>query len=543
MQNGEKMKLNLKAKMTVSMQEILYYIFFSLLLLAKGIGLYDGQAAFKMLLIPAVIAWIGKMWLTKYTRKEFIVVVLLVCVGGIVYLISGEKGALLYIFMITGLKNVPLKRVFCVGASVWSLAFIGLTWMNALHLLQGPFKVHEKLGMGMIIRWGLGYSHPNVLHISYFVFVMFLVYLLDERFNLKTAVAFMLGNIMIYIYSVSSTGVIVVSFYLLLNLYWKYRKRLNIIEMIVIQMAFPICVLYSLGAPFLLRGKSFDFVNNITNTRLILAKTFLESNQPTLFGTKLSEIITSQLTMDNSYVFAFVTYGIVLFVWIVLGYGILSYKDCKEQEGKELTIILSCLLGGVTEPFLFNAAFKNFSLLFMKKVLFEEGKEATIHMPGYFYKQYEFSTERMYDKFQVMADSVLQKRKIILCGAAIGIVIGSFAYQAGKQEPQRILVPEKACDVAVLQRTADNLEIMYLASEDDVPLERDMVIGYKDAESRMIVYDGGIVKMEHIRGLLCSGVTMGALVIIVMIIGCSCMASICDKKKVGPNCEKDFDRK
>ena len=81
------------------------------------------------------------------------------------------------------------------------------------------------------------------------------------------------------------------------------------------------------------------------------------------------------------------------------------------------------------------------------------------------------------------------------------------------ERPQRILVPESACDVGVIQRTEASLETVYLASEEDVTAETDQVIGFVNEEMRMIIYSGGIVQMEHIRGLVCSGMTTGTVLI------------------------------
>lgn len=495
----------------ITLSEILYYIFFSALLFAKGIGLYDGQGMFKILLVIAVAAWAGKMFLTEYTVKEFIIVFLLVLLGGLTYLVSGEKGALLYIFMITGLKNIPIKRVFTVGAVVWTTSFLVLTWLNAAHILEGPFKVHEKLGMDMIIRWGLGYSHPNVLHISYLVFVMFLVYLMGERFHMKHAIGFMIGNIIVFVYSVSSTGVITVTFYLVLALYWRYRKKLNCIENALIQIAFPVCVLFSMLGPLLLKGKAFDVVNNIMNTRLALAKNFLSLHSFTLFGIRLSEITTSQLTMDNSYVFAFVIYGVVLFFVIVLAYLVLVRKYCKEQKGSELCILLASFVAGIMEPFMFNTSFKNISLLFMKEILFKEESERVYHLPGYFSKEYIISFRGLNQQVERIRDTINKRKKLLFMVVGIGVIVGGFGYHIFVQQPERILVPETACDIAVLQRTRETLESLYLPSEQAIPQANDKVIGYVNADTKMIIYTDGIVKMEWIRGVLCSGITTGII--------------------------------
>lgn len=493
----------------ISLSEVCYYVFFVLLLTAKGAGFYDGQTVFKIFLVIAVLFWLLKMILTAYTYKELSVVLLLLVLGGIVYLVSGEKGALLYIMMITGLKNIPLKRVFKVGGICWGLIFTANVWIHAIGLLEGPFKVHDKLGLGMIIRWGLGYSHPNVLHVSYLVLVMFLIYLMKDRFNWKAALGFMLGNFVIYLYSVSSTGIIAVTFYLMLSLYWKYRGRLNVVEKILIQLVFPFCVVLSLAAPFLLQGKWFDIVNKIVNTRLNLAKYFLSLNPPTLFGVRLSEIITVRLTMDNSYVFAFVTYGIVLFIVIVLGYVLLVHKYCEEQKGSELCIILACFVGGVTEPFLFNTAFKNLSLLFMKDIVFEENKTVCLHFLERFDKEYTF--QKGIPRGCRVIRGVRKKRLIL--AALIGFIVGGIVYQCCWREPARIIVPRSECDINDLEDAT-----VYLTFDDVAADKESKVIGYVDSQTEMEVYSGNIVGLEHLRGLLSWGMTAGVLCAIFMCI-------------------------
>lgn len=500
-------------KQTISLAEILYYISFALLLSVKGLGFYDGQPLFKICLLLSVVAWLGKMWLTRYTVKELIKVICMVGLTGVIYLVSGEKGALLYALMITGLKNVPVKRVFALGTVVWTITFLGNAWMNALHLINGPFKVHEKLGMGMLIRWGLGQSHPNVLHISFLVWVMFVVYLMGKKYDWKAAVLLMIGNLLMYLYSVSSTGVIAVTFYLGLNLYWRYRGRLNKAEKVLIRMVLPLCLCYSLLAPILLHGDVFEKVNDLTNTRLGLARRFLTENPITLFGVRLSDIITSQLTMDNSFVFAFVTYGVVLFAGIVLAYIVLTHKYCKEQKGSELCVMLACFAAGIMEPFLFNTSYKNISLLFMKDLVFEEENEKTIGMPGYFEREYRISVKLLITKRK--AAEMLKKYQKVLCPVfAAGVLAGGIACQIFWQEPERILVPESACDVGVIQRTEETLEFAYLSSAGDAPQQTDRVIGFTDSEERMIIYSGGIVQMESIRNHICAGFTVGVLCVL-----------------------------
>ena len=45
--------------------------------------------------------------------------------------------------------------------------------------------------------------------------------------------------------------------------------------------------------------------------------------------------------------------------------------------------------------------------------------------------------------------------------------------------------------------------------------KEDKVYGYVDGQTEMLVYSGGIAKMEYLRDLLCYSVTGGVLLIIV----------------------------
>lgn len=497
----EKEVVDLRTK-RINLAELFYYLFFLLLLFAKGIGLYDGQLAFKLLLLLAMAMWLGKMLLTLYTKKEIVSVLVLLGLGTFTYLISGEKGALIYIMMVTGLKNIPQKRLFQIGLAGWWFSFGILTWANALHLLEGPFKVHEKYGMGMVIRWGLGYSHPNVLHISYLVLVMFIACVFQTHYDWKMAIVLMAGNVFVFIYSLSSTGVIVVTAFLILSLYWKWRKRLNRTEQFVVQLALPAFLLYSLLAPVMLSGDVFNFVNDLTNTRLELAKYFLMLQPPTLFGTRISEIGTDKLTMDNSYVFAFVTYGVVLFLIVVIAYFFLIHRFCKEQRGMELCVILSSLLAGVTEPFLFNTSFKNISLLFMQELLFETQGEKEV----YGFKKLSgkmISIPIFLQNWDEVRLIWQEKKKCIFLILLLGCLAGAGIYQFAKEEPERIVVPRKECDVW------GDIETVYRSSDRSTWDPSEQVLGYVDENTEMMVYSGNIVRLEHFRGLIIWGLTMG----------------------------------
>ena len=112
-----------KWEQILPLKEVFFYLFFGLLLFAKGIGLYDGQNSFKLFLLAALVCWLLKMCLTEYTLREALTVGGLVLLGLIVYRSSGEKAALVSILVVTGMKEIPLKRLFAAGLVIWTACF------------------------------------------------------------------------------------------------------------------------------------------------------------------------------------------------------------------------------------------------------------------------------------------------------------------------------------------------------------------------------------------------------------------------------------
>lgn len=522
-------------KQTIKISELLYLLFFCLLLTAKGIGLYDGQTVFKIFLVAALAAWFSKMCMTLYTFRELCWVIGLVALGGIVYLVSGEKGILFCVMVVTGLKNVSQKRLIRVALYCWSLSFGAMFLIHALHLVDGPFKVHDKYGMGMVIRWGMGYSHPNVLHISYFTLVVLIVLADQSRFNWKKALGLMFGNILVFLYSLSNTGLLVVTAYLILNLYWAYREKLNKFEKALIQLVFPVFLIYSLVAPWVLQGKAFEVVDRITNTRFRLARKFLTMQAPTLLGTRLEKIITFDQTMDNSYVFAFVTYGVVIFAVIIGAYMILIHRECKEQKGKEICVVLSSLFAGLAEPFLFNTSFKNISLIFMDNLLFKEDGRREYGFTDLAEK--EIAVPVFPEKGN--AKKKLKKEWAAIClVAAFGVVIGAAVYQTVKIDPERVIVPRKECDIE------GERESVWLTPEEvaqNAQNHQDRVIGYVDQETEMVIYSGNIVRLEHFRELIAAALTAGSAAgaLAYVFVGIQYKR----KKEYGREVKKNFDYK
>lgn len=493
-------------KHPVKLSELCFYIFFISLLFAKGIGLYDGQTMFKIFLLIALCGWCGKMLLTEYTWKELLLCAGLSLLGGVIYLNAHEKGALFCLLLLCAMKDMDVKKVFQTGLFTWVISFGSLFLLTSLHVIDSPFKVHDKLGLGRIIRWSLGYAHPNVLHISCLVLVCFIVYLLQDNFKFKSFLVLMLVNLYVFMYSLSSTGFLSVSALLALSLYWSFRKKFCKAERVLIQLCLPVFILLSLAAPLVLKGKTFELVNKIVNHRLVLSKWFLQNQRVKLFGVDTGELVTSLRTMDNSYVFAWITYGLFFFVLMMAGYFMLIYKKSKEQDGVSLCLILTCLLAGVTEPFLFNTSFKNITLIFMGAMLFEEKRtkkkeEKKLRLLSGCDRKFMIKLPDFAAIGKELGKAAAGYRvKLVLAAVFLGITAGAAAFHLAKM-PERYIMPRTA-----FEHTDDIEEVYYLTSPEDIPQPGDAVMGYVDENTDMVPFSGNIAGVERFRNTVSAGI-------------------------------------
>ncbi|MDO4304457.1 MAG: hypothetical protein Q4D94_11120 [Bacillota bacterium] len=496
-------------KHTLKLSELCFYLFFVSLLFAKGIGLYDGQTGFKIFLIIALFGWAGKMLLTRYYIWEIPLYAALIVLGGAVYLTAREKGALIVILLFCGLKNMELKKVFQVGLATWVLSFGILFLLTSLHIVDSAFKVHDRLGMGRIIRWSLGYAHPNVLHISYLVLVCFLVYVLKERIRFSHLLLLELGNLYVFMYSLSTTGFLVTTICLVLVCYWKIRKRFCRVEQVLIQLCLPVCLFLSFGAPLLLKGRAFDIVNKLLNTRLSLSKWFLQNQSVKLFGVDTASIVTAVRTMDNSYVFALITYGAVFFLFVICVYFRGIYLRTKEQDGIALCVILSCLIAGLTEPFLFNTSFKNLSLLLVSSELFHMEKAAGRQIT---LLNMDRNIEIPLPDISCICSGVRlnpgRYRMGIAAVAAVGALIAGTVVFQNAALPERYFLPRKA-----FEYTDDLVESYYFTSSDDIQGEGDRILGYESEQTEMVAFSGNIARVERFRNTVAAGAVSGLLIL------------------------------
>lgn len=495
--------------LNLTIKELSFYLFFGLLFFAKGIGLYDGQNSFKIFLLLAACFYLVKMLLTSYTLAEIVTIGTLYLCAGIIYWNTKEKGILFTVMIVTGMKDIPLKRAIGSALAVWCLAYLPTVVLTTLGLVDSPFRVHVRPIVGFVVRWGLGMAHPNVGHISYLILAALIVAFQKEKIRWMTIILLFFGNLFVYFYTVSNTGLIMTTFLLAATIYLKIRKTPSKVEYSLVECVFPACLFVSILLPLILSGKIFDVINRLMNTRLIQSRNYLLKEKITLFGATLG-LNNSINTIDNSFLFAFLTYGVVFFVLWSAGYLVTIKRYVILRRKWELAVIVTILIAGVSEPFLFNTSFKNITLLFLGEQLFEvlsgiryTKKNICVHPTT---KQIKIPF------FLISIKNLLHLLKrfrvsLLLLSLTMGILWAAF-YSFSYEMPDKIYVPRHLCD-SVEQ------ESVYLPSE--ATSDKSVVLGFIDDMTEMVSFSGILVKAEKIRGIVCRfiyGFSLGFIVVL-----------------------------
>ena len=113
--------------LSITWEEACFFGFFILLSVTKGLGFYEGQKVFTLLVVPALALGLAKIMLSSYTKRQLIMQVFFLLLTAVVYYNSRELGIIFLAFTVLGMKNIPVRKVFHVGLWVWSVCAVCLS--------------------------------------------------------------------------------------------------------------------------------------------------------------------------------------------------------------------------------------------------------------------------------------------------------------------------------------------------------------------------------------------------------------------------------
>jgi len=188
--------------------------------------------------------------------------------------------------------------------------------------------------------------------------------------DLKVVLALLGGNIVLFLYSYSLTGFLISMVLIVLGFHAVKKTSFHSWEYGTVKLWYPICLLISLGVPMVMRGKFEEILNVLLNNRFMLSRKYLNVQNITLLGVEVGKISTTKQAIDNSFVHGLLSYGIILFLILSILYILMVFDFVNKKKNIELMVFVVCLMGGLTEPYLFNTSFKNITFVFLGYYLY-----------------------------------------------------------------------------------------------------------------------------------------------------------------------------
>lgn len=519
--------------------ELIFILYFIVMFGARAVGLYEGMTIYNISLIIGAGLFGVKILSTRHTILEYLIIFLFMLLGSVVYINTGEKGLIMYFSLMLGMKYISTKRVFRTGLFILSIAFSVLVTLSLSGLINDISYINKRSGFGYLLRHSLGYPYPNTLHTTLLILVILIMYLYNADTIKKLIISsalMMVINIYIYCYSISLTGLISITAYLVINFYLQVRKMhygtkgLCKLERVLITIYYPAIVLFSILGPILATGDAFTFMNKLLHNRYKYALYYLENEPITLLGKRFAPAPTNWYMIDNSFLYLFLQLGIIPFVIVTIMYLYMIHKLVKENKMSELAIMLTFCLIGMSDPFLFNLSFKNLTFIFIGYYLYKWTGSVINELPERFkFLQKEILILKFGDDeitlkktpYDIYINILTALKNEFLSHTVLYLLIFvvftggvSFIYYETVSQPQTMYIDADTND------PYDKDNYMYLDEETAEAIQNDgnIIFGYNNEDEPMYYYEGTAPAVEYARNVASTGIGAGTAATFVLMI-------------------------
>lgn len=355
-----------------------FYISFFLVSMAQtfGIGASDNPVVVLLTLI-SIIPFVLKIINTKFTKHELIITAFLTLYAIISVFTSKNSLMLINIFCIIGIKNVDIKKFIKCLFVYRLIGFLAVIILTNLGFLPNREIYLFKNGANTyIIRESLGFYHPNLLALYFFVLVAMFIYGYFEKIKYYHFLILLIPTIIIYNICYSRTGLVCTLLLIFISMFVKYAKNMSRIILNKFTIWIPILLAIFMVAftVFYFDNPLFSKINSLLSGRLYLSHSYIENYGITLFGVPLqnSYIINGEVSIiDSGFVFLLLNYGIVGFSLALIS----IYKCCQYFLKDKNTICFAILLVFscycITEKTILIFLL-NFPLLYLSQLLFKK---------------------------------------------------------------------------------------------------------------------------------------------------------------------------
>lgn len=387
---------------------VCFYVFWFTQMFCKGMGMIADSKLYRLLSL-ASLGFLGlKYLLTDWDFRSLVIVSCVLFVGALSYLLSDMMAWFLACLMICGAKGIDLKKLFLYTLYVRgtlflctvSLAVFGVVGKmpyetgfrtDTFELFRAIENVFKYLAMsaedrvlfglslkGTYYRYELGFGEANLAHGNLLMIVLLYVFVRKNKLNVLECVGISLANFIVYYWTFSRTGLILVFFVLAMSLLLRVA-RLKKIFYAFGSFVFIACLLFSV---LLAYTADFDVgeqmtwwewvcqkLDSLLTTRLRLSA-YAAQSFPCyyIFGARFR---SGWNMLDSAYMNYWLRFGFVSCIIMTYAYT-KRMEDCKKDDDLSLFLMLFIMaLYGLTEMAFYSIT-TNFFLLTLRDVIYPE---------------------------------------------------------------------------------------------------------------------------------------------------------------------------
>ena len=325
-------QLSINSHSLKNLSVILVYIAIALLAISdSGIQLLilmEIGPGSRTLRLIAMWLLFSKVLFTRYTKKEFFILIPIAVLALYNYTVSGNTFCVYTILVIASAKDIDYSTLFktLFYSTLFAIIFVGVL---SFFDIGSPTKLVEDFGRGLVeTRYCFGLHHPNIWHQAIARCIVFGCIGYYKQLNIVHLLILFVFNYFIYMLSVSRTGLLATGIFLILIIFYKYWGKFMHTLFVKICAVTGMISIYGLYIYFTVKltgeyHRMAELFNwKVTTGRLRQAVNYLSENPSRLFSSRFPDDGTLfdcgffRLFYEGGYLWAglfFITFLILIF--------------------------------------------------------------------------------------------------------------------------------------------------------------------------------------------------------------------------------------
>ena len=368
-------ELQNKKKFFSNFSLLSFYIGTMLLLFLKFMGLNFGDTIYKIGTVIGFAFLLFKVINTKYEKKELFKIAIIFIISILLFFISKRPALPMTLIILISSKGID-KKFFIKSSFFISLsAFFLVLFLCLIGFFENVTVTMDRLtqnGIVEITRYSLGYFHPNITYMNFFIIITLYFLYKNNEVNYFTYGIIFITAIVLYKITLCRTGFLCVLIILIFSLILKYElpNKINILNMLKYTPFLLGIGILSLSFIYTGNSKLLSLFNKLFSGRLYYNNLFLSQIPISLLGANMGFLENAEAFLDCGYVLLFLSHGLIIFTSFIY----FTYKRLDELNYKKdilFYIIITILIYCITEYFLTNILI-NYTLIYYNKFIFKE---------------------------------------------------------------------------------------------------------------------------------------------------------------------------